>query len=101
MNIHKIKYFKGEFFKVLETTEKSQVGVMTIEPGADSGPEEIHKGDQIIYVMEGIADIEVGNEKAKLLSGEMLIIPALSRHHIYNRSNIQLLFITIYAPPEY
>lgn len=101
MKIHKIQDFKGEFFKVLETTDKSQVGVMTVRPGGDSGPEEIHDGDQIVYVLEGEAELEIANEKAKLASGELAVIPAGAQHHIYNAGKSQLFFLTIYAPPQY
>jgi mannose-6-phosphate isomerase-like protein (cupin superfamily) len=37
--------FRGRFFEVLQETERSQTGVMTIEPGQDAGPEETHAGD--------------------------------------------------------
>ena len=35
---------RGEFFTVLQETERSQTAVMTIAPGADAGPEERHEG---------------------------------------------------------
>ena len=44
---------RGRFFGVLQETERSQTGVMTIAPGADAGPEEQHEGDQIIYGVGG------------------------------------------------
>ena len=30
---------KGQFFEVLQETERTQTAVMTIAPGRDSGPE--------------------------------------------------------------
>lgn len=101
MKIHKIGNFKGEFFKILETTANSQVGVMTLASGKDSGPEEIHGGDQIVYIIEGEAEVEVGTEQGKLVAGELVIIPAGSRHHIWNRGKGELFFLTLYAPPAY
>jgi quercetin dioxygenase-like cupin family protein len=44
--------FRGRFFEVLQETERSQTAVMTIEPGADAGPEETHAGDQVVYVIQ-------------------------------------------------
>lgn len=92
---------KGRFFKILETTARSQVGVMTIPLGGDSGVEEIHDGDQIVYVIEGAADVEVDREKGEVSAGELVIIPAGARHHICNRGSEPLFFLTLYAPPAY
>ncbi len=93
--------FKGEFFKVLAQTNKSQVAVMTIKPKGDSGPEEIHVSDQIVYVLEGKARVVVNAETRGVEKGNGVIIPAGCRHHSYNERQESLFFLTIYAPPQY
>ena len=47
--------YRGRFFEVLQQTERSQTAVMTVGPGQDAGPEETHRGDQTIYLIEGEA----------------------------------------------
>lgn len=101
MHIHRLKNFKGDFFKILATTKRSQVGVMTIAPGGDSGPEEVHEADQIVYIVEGAAEVVVNGERGRLEAGELVTIPAGSQHHIYNKGKEPLFFLTIYAPPAY
>lgn len=101
MDILHIKKAKGEFFKILGETERSQVGVMTLGPGEDSGKEETHKGDQVVYVIEGRAHIQIGDKEEKLHECEALIIPAKTRHHIYNKGMETLFIFTVYAPPSY
>lgn len=101
MDIVDIKKSKGEFFKILIETSLSQVGVMTIQPGGDSGPEDVHPGNQIVYIIEGEAEIESEGKKYALTEGMAGIIPAKARHHIYNRGKKDLFFLTIYAPPAY
>lgn len=92
---------KGEFFRVLGQTDRSQIATMTIESGKDSGPEELHTGDQIIYIVEGSARVLIG-EKTHTLSKNMIaIVPSKTRHHIYNEGTGDLFFLTIYTPPEY
>ena len=44
---------RGEFFRVLQQTTRTQCAVMTIAPGTEAGPAEEHGGDQIVYVIEG------------------------------------------------
>jgi quercetin dioxygenase-like cupin family protein len=51
---------RGAFFRVLQETAASQTAVMTIASGQDAGPEESHGGDQIVYVLEGQAEVRVG-----------------------------------------
>lgn len=96
-----IKNQKGKFFEILQSTDQSQIGVMTIKPGGDSGVENIHPGNQIIYIIEGEADVDVEGKSVKVSENEAFIIPAKSEHHIYNKSLKDLFFLTIYAPPAY
>ena len=101
MRIIPIDKSKGEFFKILATTDKSQVGVMTLKPGGDSGPEDIHTSDQIIYLIEGEARLVVDGKDVQVKKGEAAIIPAGAQHHIYNDGKEDLFFITIYSSPQY
>lgn len=101
MEILKSDEGKGEFFKILGTTEKSQVAVMTLKPGEDSGPEDIHKGDQVAYVIEGKMRAVVDGREGAVEQGEAVIIPAGAQHHLYNISNSNLFVLNFYSSPEY
>ncbi|RJR12622.1 cupin domain-containing protein [Candidatus Parcubacteria bacterium] len=92
---------KGAFFKVLATTEKSQVAVMTLEPGEDSGEGDIHTGDQVIYILEGEARVVVKDEEGIARKGDVTVIPAQSPHRIYNNVGATLFFLSFYSSPEY
>lgn len=92
---------QGEFFKIIGQTDRSQIGVMTLSPGQDSGPEEKHPGDQVVYIISGQAEIEVEEERAQLSAGSACIIPAKTRHHIYNTSSAPLFLLSVYTPPAY
>jgi mannose-6-phosphate isomerase-like protein (cupin superfamily) len=101
MEARNIFDFKGRFFQGLEETEQSQTAVMTIAPGADAGPAEVHGGDQIIYIVEGEALVRVGEAERRVGPGALLTIPGGTRHHVRNPGRIPLFFLTVYAPPEY
>jgi mannose-6-phosphate isomerase-like protein (cupin superfamily) len=92
---------RGEFFRVLQQTKRSQTAVMTIAPGQDAGPAGSHDADQIVYVIEGEADITVGDEARRTGPGGLVMIPAGARHHVRNPGREPLFFLTVYAPPEY
>jgi len=92
---------KGEFFQILQETERTQTAVMTIAPGRDGGPEETHAGDQIVYVIEGEAIVTIEGEPHPARVGACALIPGGARHHVRNPGAVPLFFLTIYAPPAY
>jgi len=75
--------------------------VMTLAPGEDAGPEETHRADQIIYIVEGEAALRMDGEERRAAAGALVMIPAGARHHVRNPGRAPLFFVTIYAPPEY
>jgi mannose-6-phosphate isomerase-like protein (cupin superfamily) len=97
----KINEYKGSFFEVLQITENSQIAVMTIKPGGDSGADGKHKGDQIVYIIEGEGKIKIPEEEIELIAGELAIIPEKTDHLVINTGKSDLFFLTIYAPAEY
>ena len=79
MDVVSVAAHKGEFFRVLQETDRSQTAVMTIAPGADAGPEEEHDGDQIVYVLEGEALVQIGDRRCPAGAGALVLIPAAVR----------------------
>ena len=56
MDVVDVNAHRGEFFRVLQQTKRSQTAVMTIAPARSRAPE-THDADQIVYVIEGEAVI--------------------------------------------
>ncbi len=98
--VHPVKH-RGDFFRVLQETRASQTAVMTVAPGQDAGPEEEHSGDQILYVIEGEAEVRVGTERLQAGPGALVLIPAGARHHVRSTASVPLFILTVYAPPAY
>lgn len=98
-SVHNFK----EWFETLHTTDKSQVAMMRLNPGDETGVEaESHThSDQVLLVLEGQVKGEVGNEEVALKKGEFVTIPADRPHRFYNDSNESALTFNVYAPPAY
>lgn len=94
--------------RVLSTTDRTQVVVMSLKPGREIG-EEIHSADQFIKVESGTAIVKisniVGDEKLtrtfKLLPGYSIVIPENTYHNIINNEQKPLQLYTIYTPPQH
>ena len=85
--------------QMLQKTPQSQTMVFSIPAGYSNDRENTHKGDQIIYVVEGSATARVSGKEAEIKAGDVLMIPAGSPHTL--RTGSEPLFgFTIFAPPE-
>lgn len=89
------------FRKVLSTTERSQLVVMSLLPGEDIG-EEVHDDvDQFIRVEEGVGRAVLNSQEFELRKDFAVVIPAGTKHNIINTGNSKMKLYTIYTPPEH
>jgi len=85
--------------QVLQKTPQSETMVFTIPPNFSNDTENSHKGDQIIYVLDGKATARVSGKEQELKKGDLLMIPAGAPHTLRTGSD-SLFAVTIFAPPE-
>ena len=102
MNLSNVDNAK-DWFEVLQTTERSQTAMMTLGSGDETGPKaEAHeKSDQILLMLDGELNGEVGNEHPHLKKGDVLIIPAGTKHRFVNRGEKSAVTFNVYSPPAY
>ena len=83
----------------LSKTPQSESMVFTIPPGFSNDRENSHKGDQLIYVIEGKATCRVSGQECEIKAGDFVTIPAGAPHTL--RTGAEKLFaLTVFAPPE-
>jgi mannose-6-phosphate isomerase-like protein (cupin superfamily) len=91
----------ADFRRVLWTGKNSQLVIMTIPPGGEIG-EEVHEGiDQILTFVSGTGEARVGGEKKEVAAGDLVVVPAGTRHNFVNTGPNPLVLYTVYAPPEH
>jgi len=103
LDVANVLALRGDASKVsaqmLQKTPQSQTMAFTIPANFSNDHENTHKGDQIIYVIEGCAVARVSGKEQEIKAGDMLMIPAGAPHTL--RTESQPLFgVTIFAPPE-
>jgi quercetin dioxygenase-like cupin family protein len=85
--------------QMLGKTPQSESMVFTIPPGFSNDHENSHKGDQLIYVIEGKATCRVSGKECEIKAGDFVTIPAGAPHTL--RTGAEKLFaLTVFAPPE-
>jgi quercetin dioxygenase-like cupin family protein len=74
----------------------SQVICVTLEPGK-SGGRHAHNAEEILFVLEGTAQLTVGNDWERLCTGGMAVIPAAIAHEPINVGSGPLRFLAIFS----
>lgn len=76
----------------------SRLGLM--RPGKGSG---LHTDpyNHAFYFLQGIGEVQIGDEAWSLQRGTVLKIPAGKEHEISNTGSDDLVFLVIYDPPHW
>ena len=91
----------ADFRRVLWTGEHSQLVIMTIPPDGEIG-EEVHEDtDQVLSFVSGVGEARVAGNKRKVAPGDLVAVPAGTKHNFVNTGPNPLVLYTVYAPPEH
>jgi mannose-6-phosphate isomerase-like protein (cupin superfamily) len=76
---------------------------MTLTAGGQSSEEmNVHaKSDQVLFLVEGELQGEIGGKKVTLKKGDSCIVPAGTPHRFENRATTRAVTFNVYSPPEY
>ncbi len=93
----------GTGFRVLETTDLSQTGLLTLELGeASSDKPSVHqKSDQVLIVLEGEVTAKIGDEEAVMSTGDAVTVPARTPHTFTNTGRTRATTFSVYAAPAF
>ena len=86
INIEERTLAGNNFREVLYTTQRSQLVIMTLQPGEEIGMEHHEGHDQFIRVEEGTGVAILDGEKHALEDGVAVVIPAGTEHNVINTS---------------
>ncbi len=92
-----------EWFEVLQTGERSQTAMMTLQPEDATGANaEAHENsDQVLLVLDGELTGQVGDKKPNLKKGDVIVITAGTKHRFVNRGTMPAVTFNVYSPPAY
>ena len=76
---------------------------MQLTPGsASTESSNTHEGsDQVLLVLQGVVDAEVGEERARLGRWDAVVVPAGTRHRFTCAGSEPALTFNVYGPPAY
>jgi mannose-6-phosphate isomerase-like protein (cupin superfamily) len=102
VNIEEKTLRNSNFREVLNTTDRSQLVVMSLGPGEEIGMEVHNDLDQFLRIEAGEGKAVLNGEEHSLGDGSAVVVPAGVSHNIINASGEkELKLYTIYTPPEH
>jgi mannose-6-phosphate isomerase-like protein (cupin superfamily) len=89
------------FRRVLHTTGHVQLVAMTLPPGEEIGSEVHEHIDQVLAFVDGTVRAEVAGETSEVGPGDVVVVPAGTRHNFVNVGAEPARLYTLYAPPDH
>lgn len=91
----------ADFRRVLATGPHSQLVVMSIPAGGEIG-EEVHDNvDQVLSIVDGSGEAVLDDVPSQIGGGDLVFVPAGTKHNVRNVGTGDLKLYTVYAPPEH
>lgn len=103
MNVARVTDPK-HWFDVVLTGATTQVAVTDLEPGGGESGEKGNEhaaSEQVLYVVDGEIEAEIGDETATLRTGDVVVVPRGIAHRFSNRSVRSARTLNVYGPPAY
>jgi mannose-6-phosphate isomerase-like protein (cupin superfamily) len=91
----------ADFRRVLWTGRHAQLVIMTIPPGGEIGEETHEDTDQILTFVSGTGQAIVADQTHQIAQGDLVAVPAGTRHNFRNTGVNPLVLYTVYGPPEH
>ncbi|HSX01453.1 MAG TPA: cupin domain-containing protein [Candidatus Saccharimonas sp.] len=89
------------FRRVLATSRHIQIVIMSIPSGGEIG-EEVHPdNDQTLLLVEGAGEVVLDGVSADFNTGDIVVVPAGTRHNFVTKGESAMKIITAYAPPHH
>lgn len=101
-NIERDTLANSDYRRVLFTGRKTQLVLMTLQPGEEIGLETHAEHDQFIRIEAGTGVVVLDRSEHSLNDGIAVVIPAGVEHNVINTSrDTPLRLYTLYSPPEH
>lgn len=100
-NVAELSRNNTDFRRVLDTTEHTQLVLMFIAAGGEVG-EEIHaETDQLLFFVDGRGDALLDDQRRPVAGGDVVVVPAGTRHNFVANAGQALRLYTVYSPPHH
>lgn len=97
-NGSRTEHFRTTLVQPVVPVESLRGGWYHLAAGA-SNPPDVHAVDEIYFITEGSAEIELDGERLRLEPGDTVLVPAGCHHQIHNDGDTELVLVFLFSPP--
>ena len=90
-----------DFRRVIATTKRTQLVIMSLLPAENIGAETHPDTDQALFVVAGEGVATINGQSVPVTDNSVVYVPAGSRHDVVNVGMGSLKLFTVYSPPEH
>ena len=101
LDIRRLALENDDFRREVTTGPHSQVVLMSVAPGSEIGDEVHEDVDQVLVFVEGTGEAVLDGDTSGVGPGDLVFVPAGTRHNFLNRGDGALKLYTVYSPPEH
>jgi mannose-6-phosphate isomerase-like protein (cupin superfamily) len=99
IDIKKMAKENKAFRKVLDTGKFGQLALISLLKGEDLGDEMHPTVDELYYVVDGEGEIKLNGKTFPFAEHELMIVPAGTRHDIFNTGDKDLKLFAMFTTP--
>lgn len=100
-DVQRLALENADFRRVLKTTTRSQLVLMSVSAGGEIGEETHAENDQILSFVQGSGHAVLAGKQVNVTAGSVVVVPAGTRHNFLADRGDALKLYTIYAPPHH
>jgi len=100
-NVAELARQNTDFRRVLNTTGHVQLVLMYVAPGGEIGSEVHEDTDQILSFVDGKGEALLGEQRREIIAGDVVVVPAGTRHNFVANGGQALRLYTVYSPPHH
>jgi mannose-6-phosphate isomerase-like protein (cupin superfamily) len=89
-----------DFRRVVHTSKASQVSIMTIKPGQETG-KDAQLSDLFVQLEQGNGEIVIGGEKTLVRKGFGALVPGGVEFNLSNTGSVPMKLYSIHTPPHF
>ncbi|PKM94515.1 MAG: cupin domain-containing protein [Firmicutes bacterium HGW-Firmicutes-1] len=95
-----VTYNEGQVVsKTLVQNKTISITLFAFDQNEEIG-EHVTSGDAMVYVLDGMTEITIGEELFKVKKGETIVMPAGIPHALFAREKFKMLLIIVFNPME-
>lgn len=98
-NIERLTLKNTYYRRVINTTENSQLVLMSLQPKDEIGREKHKNTTQFLRFESGKAVVYINDKRYNVKDGDAIVIPPNTYHNVINTGKTDLKLYSIYSPP--